>query len=123
MTTKSQLAIAALMGAVISGAAVYGLQAQGKKAYTITELQAVDAKLGAEIAPRIIKAQADDGGRALNTTRDKVVALEGTPPERVAITEWDSLDKALAFWKSKAWTDILPERNKAQKTIRQYAIE
>ena len=123
MSSKSQLAIAALVGAAVSGAAVYGLQAQGKKAYTITELETLDAKLGAEIAPRIIKAQADAGGRALNTTRGKVVGMEGTPPQRVAITEWESLAKAQAFWTSKAWTDIVPERNKAQKTIRQYAVE
>ena len=123
MSTTSQLAIAALVGAAVSGAAVYGLQAQGKKAYTVTELQTLDAKLGAEIAPRVIKAQAEAGGHTLNTGAGKVVALEGTPPQRVAITQWDSLEKAQAFWKSKAWTDILPERNTAQKTIRQYIVE
>ena len=122
MTSKSQLAIAALAGAVVSGVAVYGLQAQGKKAYSVTELQTIDAKLSAEIAPRIVKAQAAAGGRALNTG-GKIVALEGTPPPRVAITEWESLEKAQAFWKSKAWTDLLAERNKANKTIRQYIAE
>jgi hypothetical protein len=41
----------------------------------------------------------------------------------VAITEWDSLEKAEAFWKSKDWTDLGPEREKALKTIRRYAVE
>ena len=122
MSSKSQLAIAALIGAAVSGAAVYGLQAQGKKAYTVTELQTLDAKLGAEIAPRVVQAQAAAGGRSLDTG-GKIVGLEGTPPMRVAITEWESLEKAEAFYKSKAWTDLLPERNKAQKTVRQYAVE
>ena len=75
-----------------------------------------------DAARNIIKAQADAGGRTLKTAGGKIIAMEGTAPERVAITEWDSLEKAQAFWKSKAWTDILPERNKAQKTIRQYAV-
>jgi hypothetical protein len=54
----------------------------------------------------------------------KVVGLDGPPlPKRVAITEWDSLEQAEAFFKSKAWTDLGPDRDKAIKTIRQYAVE
>jgi hypothetical protein len=41
----------------------------------------------------------------------------------VGLTEWDSLEKAEAFYKSKAWTDLTPERDKAVKTIRRYAVE
>jgi hypothetical protein len=42
---------------------------------------------------------------------------EPPPPKRVGLTEWDSLEKAEAFFKSKAFTD-LPDREKAIKTIR-----
>jgi uncharacterized protein (DUF1330 family) len=41
----------------------------------------------------------------------------------VALVEWDSVDDALAFYKSKAWTDLAPQREKAQKTIRRYVVE
>jgi hypothetical protein len=41
----------------------------------------------------------------------------------VAIVEWDSLDDALAFYKSKAWTDLAPQRAKAYKTVRRYVVE
>ena len=44
------------------------------------------------------------------------------PPKRVAITEWDSLEQAEAFFKSKA-TDLGLDRDKAIKTIRRYAVE
>ena len=44
-------------------------------------------------------------------------------PKRVAITEWDSLEQAEAFYKSKAWNDLAPQRDKAVKTIRRYAVE
>jgi uncharacterized protein (DUF1330 family) len=54
----------------------------------------------------------------------RVVSIEGAPaPKNVAIVEWDSVDDALAFYKSKAWTDLAPEREKVQKTIRRYVVE
>ena len=69
-------------------------------------------------------------GRIVNDCRSrctgggKVVGLDGPPPpKRVAITEWDSLEQAEAFFKSKAWTDLGPDRDKAIKTIRRYAVE
>jgi hypothetical protein len=37
--------------------------------------------------------------------------------------EWDSLEKAEAFFKSKAWADLAPDRDKALKTVRRYAVE
>jgi hypothetical protein len=41
----------------------------------------------------------------------------------VAIVEWDSVDDAVAFCKSKDWTDFAAERDKALKTIRRYVVE
>ena len=45
------------------------------------------------------------------------------PPKSAAIVEWDSLDDGVAFYESKAWTDLLPERDKAVKVIRRYVVE
>ena len=63
------------------------------------------------------------GGRNFNTGGGKIVAMEGPAPERVAMTEWESLEKAEAFFKSKAWADMAADRDKANKTIRRYAVE
>ena len=123
MKAHVSTALAMLTGAAIGGFAVQGLHAQGKKAYTVTETQVVDQKLAAEFAGRVAPAQAAAGGRPFNTGGGKVVAMEGTPPARVAITEWQSLEKAEAFFKSKAWTDLAPDREKAVKTVRRYAVE
>ena len=125
MTFKSQIVLAALVGAAVGGAAIQGLHAQAKpKAYTVTELQTLDPKLAADVAGRIAKAQVDAGGRNFKTGGGTVTAMEGSaPPQRVAITEWDNLEKAQAFFKSKAWTDMGPDRDKALKTIRRYAVE
>jgi len=53
------------------------------------------------------------GGSSLPDRGGKVVGLDGRPPpKRVAITEWDSLEQAEAFFKSKA-TDLGLDRDKA----------
>ena len=122
MTSNAKLAIAALIGAALSGAAVHGLHAQGKKAYTITENQVLDASRAAEFAGRVAAAQAAAGGRNLRTGGGKVIAMEGTAPERVGLVEWESLEKAQAFFRSKTWADLDSSRT-AIKTVRRYAIE
>ena len=77
-----------------------------------------------DVAERIQKAQQTAGGRNFRTGGGKVTAMEGAPPpQRVAITEWDSLEKAQAFFKSKTWDDLGPDRDKALKTIRRYGVE
>jgi heme-degrading monooxygenase HmoA len=41
----------------------------------------------------------------------------------VAITEWDSLEQAQAWFNSAARKDLMPQRGKAEKVIRSYAVE
>src|ERR1700704_4952622 len=125
MKTRSTAALSMLAGIAIGAVAIQGLHAQAKpKAYTVTELQTLDAKAAVDVAKRIQAAQTSAGGRNFRTGGGKVVGMEGAPPpQRVAITEWDSLEKAEAFFKSKAWTDLAPDREKALKTIRRYGVE
>ena len=60
----------------------------------------------------------------MRTAASRVVLIEGTPaPKSAAIVEWDSVDDAVAFYKSKAWTDLAPQREKAVKVIRRYVVE
>lgn len=63
-------------------------------------------------------------GKALRTTAGRVVKIEGSdPPKSVALVEWDSLNDALAFYKSDAWASMQAERDKAYKVIRRYVVE
>jgi uncharacterized protein (DUF1330 family) len=126
MKTRYTVALAMIAGAALGATAMQGVNAQlaAKKAYAITELESLDAQAAADIARRVQAAQSEAGGRNLRTAGGKVVGLEGPPPpKRVGLTEWDSLEKAEAFYKSKAWTDLAPDRDKAVKTIRRYAVE
>jgi len=125
MNTKFKIAMAVVAGAALGAAAMQGLHAQAKpKAYTVAELQTLDAAAQATYVPAVLAAQKAAGGHPFNTGGGKMVAMEGTPPPmRVAITEWDSLEQAQAFYNSTAWKNLAPQRDKAAKTIRRYTVE
>ena len=118
-----ELGLAMLAGTAIGAAAISGLHAQTKKAYTVSELETINEAAQAVYVPHIQAAQTAAGGRNLNTAGGRTVAGIGTAPKRVAIVEWDSLEKAEAFYKSKAWNDLAAERDKAVKQVRRYAVE
>jgi uncharacterized protein (DUF1330 family) len=77
----------------------------------------------ASYVPHILAAIKDAGGHSFNTAGGKIVAIVGEAPKRVPINEWDSLEQAQAFYNSKAWKDLAPQREKAQKLTRLYAVE
>jgi uncharacterized protein (DUF1330 family) len=115
-----------LAGIAIGAIALQGLHAQGAKlkAYSIGEIETLDATAQAAYLPAARKAVEAAHGRALRTTGGRVVQIDGGPaPKSVAIVEWDSLDEAVAFYKSKAWMDLAPQRDKATKAIRRYVVE
>ena len=123
MNTKFKFALAVVAGAALGAAAVQGLHAQAKpKAYLVSESEIVDAAAAAAYSPAVQAAQRAAGGRSFRTT-GKIVANVGTAPQRVGISEWDSLEQAQAWFNSSARKDLEPQRNKAIKIIRQYVVE
>ena len=125
MKTKYTVALSMLAGVAIGAMAVQGLQAQGKpKAYSVSETELIDATAQTAYTPLAQAAQRNAGARPLRTAGGKIVAIEGAaPPKRVAITEWDSLEQAQAFYNSAAWKDLAPQRDKGLKLIRRYVVE
>ena len=118
--------MALLAGIAIGAIAVQGLYAQGAKlkAYSVSELEILDASAQAAYLPAARKAIEAAHGHALRTAAGRVVQIEGAaPPKNVAIVEWDSVDDALAFYKSDAWKAMQPQRDKAYKLIRRYVVE
>jgi uncharacterized protein (DUF1330 family) len=124
MNTKSKIVLAALAGAALGATAIQGLHAQAKlKAYSINEAELIGA-LPPDYLPTVRKAIEAAHGHSLRTLNGRVVSVEGAQaPKNVAIVEWDSVDDAVAFYKSKTWTDLAPQREKAQRTIRRYVVE
>jgi uncharacterized protein (DUF1330 family) len=119
------IVLAVLVGAALGAAATQGLHAQAKlKAYSVSELETLDVAAQKAYLPEARKAIEGAHGRALRTAAGRVEHIEGAAaPKNVAIVEWDSADDAKAFYKSKAWTDLAPQRDKAQKTVRRYVVE
>jgi uncharacterized protein (DUF1330 family) len=125
MSSNFKLVFGIVLGAALGATAMQGLHAQAKpKAYSVSELETLDAAAADAFAPTVQAEQKAVGGRPFRTGGGKIVALEGAAaPKRVAITEWDSLEQAQAFFNSKAWNDLTPQRDKAFKTIRRYVVE
>jgi uncharacterized protein (DUF1330 family) len=115
--------LAVVVGAALGAAAVQGLHAQTKpKAYIVTDSEVLDAAAAAAYSPVNQAAQKAAGGRSFRTT-GKIVAIVGVAPQRVGLSEWDSLDQAQAWINSAARKDLAPQRDKAIKIIRQFVVE
>jgi uncharacterized protein (DUF1330 family) len=125
MNRSMTLGIAMLAGAAVGAAAVQGLHAQAKpKAYLVTEIEVLDVAAADAYGALVRPTQTAAGGRVFRTAGGKVVLFEGAaPPKRVALTEWDSLEQAQAWFNSAARKDLMPQRDKAEKVIRSYAVE
>lgn len=124
MNSNYKLVLGMVAGAALGAAAVQGLHAQAKpKAFIVTETEVIDAAALAAYTPQAQAAIKAAGGRSLAPASEKAVALAGQPPKRVGISEWENMEKAQAWRNSEAWKALSPERDKAIKTIRAFAIE
>ena len=93
------------------------------KAYIISETEVLDAAAFAAVVPLVLAATVAAGGRTLHTGQGRIVALEGPPPKRVVMIEWDSLEQAQAWRNSAAYKNLQAPLGKAVKTIRSYIVE
>jgi uncharacterized protein (DUF1330 family) len=113
-----------LAGAALGGAVIDALHAQVKPhAYVIAEITIKDEDgYSREFAPAVVKAQEASGGKFL-VRGGKTESQVGSPPApRVFVVEYDSLDKAQAWWNSQATQDAFAIGNK-YADIRQFAVE
>jgi len=123
MNTKIKIMLAVVAGAALGAGAVHELHAQAKpKAYQVTELEIIDAEAYKNFVKAVRASQQTAGGRNLRTAQGKIVAFVGAAPKNVGITEFDSLDQAVAYRNSQGFKDLDPLRNKAIKIVRQYTV-
>jgi uncharacterized protein (DUF1330 family) len=125
MHTKSKIALALIAGVALGAAAVQGLHAQAKpKAYLVTESEVLDRAALDTYLPQVRQAAKPAGGNLdFVGPSDKIVALVGDAPKRVGVSEWESLEKAQAWFNSAERKALAPQRDKAQKITRQYIVE
>jgi uncharacterized protein (DUF1330 family) len=109
---------------------VQGLHAQATPpVYLVTEIDVTNPEAyGTEFAP---KAQATIRGAgakfvliggAAGAGAKPITAVEGTPPKRVTIQQWESLEAMNKWYKSAEYQEALKIGQK-YATFRRYAVE
>ena len=125
MNTKLQIMLAITAGVVVGAAGVQGLHAQAKpKAYVITETEVIDAAAQKVYTPLVEAAQKAAGARRFETAGGKIVAFAGDGSQ--ACDHHRVGQPGSRCWHTatrKAWKDLAPQRDKAIKIIRSYAVE
>ena len=130
MKTYLTVSAALLAGMAIGGFAVQGLQAQGKPpVYLVTEIDVTNPEAyGKEFAPKAQATIRAAGaklvliGGAGGANAKPITAMEGTPPKRVAIQQWESLEALNKWYKSAEYQEALKIGQK-YATFRRYAVE
>ena len=110
MKMKRKIAFAMLVGAGLGAAVVQGLHAQGKPPfYVVIAIQKITDTEAYKPLPEKGQAAAEAaGGRYLIRTGE-IIGLDGTPPARLALIEFDSLERAQAWYHSapQKETDVI----------------
>jgi uncharacterized protein (DUF1330 family) len=123
------LGVGVLAGTVIGATAVTGLRAQAKPpVFVITEIDIIDPEgYGNEFVPKAQAIKAFGAkflaiGGVGGGAAKPIASLEGTPPKRVTIQQWDSLDALNAWYNGKDYQEALTVGRK-YGTFRRYAVE
>jgi uncharacterized protein (DUF1330 family) len=118
------IGLAMLAGAVFGAAAVNGLNAQNKApgAYAVVDLSEIsNPDLFKTLLPKAEPASAAFGGKFVIRT-ENIVGLDGTPPKRLVVIAFDSIDKAKAWDASAAQKEITDIRQRSTKS-RQFIVD
>ena len=105
MKTRSSIALAVIAGFGLGALSIHTLHAQAKPpVYTIAEIDVSnnDAYMK-EYAPKAQALIREKGGKLLAAGNGTV--LEGAPAKRVAIQQWESMEKAKAWHSSKEYKE------------------
>jgi uncharacterized protein (DUF1330 family) len=130
MRTHMTVALSMLTGIGIGAIAVQGLHAQSKPlVYLINEIDVTDPeKYGAEFTPKAQASVRSSGARFLaiggtgGAGAKPIHAVEGTPPKRMTIQVWESVDAMKKWYDSPEYQDALKIGHKYAK-FRRYAVE
>ena len=130
MKTHVTIALSMVTGIVVGAVGVQGLHAQSKpKVYLINEIDVTDPdKYGAEFTPKAQASVRSSGAQFLviggvgGASAKPIHAVEGTPPKRMTVQVWDSLEAINKWYNSPEYQDALRVGHKYAK-FRRYAVE
>ena len=130
MKTHVIVALSMLTGIGVGAVAVQGLHAQSKPmVYLINEIDVTDPeKYGAEFTPKAQATVKASGARFLviggtaGAGAKPIHAIEGTPPKRMTIQVWESVEALKKWYESPEYQEALKIGHK-YASFRRYAVE
>jgi len=119
MNVNYKLALTLLAGVALGAVAIQSLHAQATPPiYVVTEIAEITDPEGFKAVtqrPEPARAAQQAGGRYIIRT-DKITALDGTPPNRMIVIAFDSLEKAQAYENSQVQKGVNASRTKLTKS-------
>jgi uncharacterized protein (DUF1330 family) len=111
-------------GAALGAAAIQGLHAQAKPpVYLVTEITVTNLDAYTKEYSPLAQASIKKSGGKLLTAGQNVTAVEGAPPApRIAIQQWDSLEKMQAWRNGAEYKEARKIGDKYAK-FRAFAVE
>ena len=130
MKTYLAVSFGMVAGMAVGGFAVQGLHAQAKPpVYLVTEIDVTNPEAyGKEFAPKAqatVKAAGAKFARvggAAGVGAKPISAIEGTPPKRVTIQQWESMEALNKWYNSADYQEAL-KIGRQYATFRRYAVE
>jgi uncharacterized protein (DUF1330 family) len=118
MRTSYKVAMAALVGTGLGAAVIEGLHAQAKPpTYVVVAIRKInDADAFKAVLAKGAPAVEAGGGHFVVRT-DKITSLDGNPPARFVLIEFDSAEKAQAWHNSAAQKEVDEIRMKTTDSL------
>ena len=120
MRTNYKIAIALVAGAAVGGAAIEGLHAQAKPpAYIVVPILKINdaAAFKAGVVDKAMPAGLKAAGGEWIIRIQKFTSLDGTPPERLVVLKFDSVEKAQAFSNTPVQKEVTAARMKSTNSL------
>jgi uncharacterized protein (DUF1330 family) len=122
MRKGSTMLLAVLAGFACGAAAVQAVTAQGKApAYTVAEVEVTDPATFQKYAEATRSSIPAAGGRFI-ARGGKTFVVNGAQPKQIVLIQWDSLEKAQAFFEAESYKQLIPIRDKGSN-FRAFVIE
>jgi uncharacterized protein (DUF1330 family) len=118
MKTKYKIILATIAGAVVGiagGRAIHARPAAVLPGYVIAEVDVTDPATFQKYAEKAPGTIAASGGHYI-IRGGKSMSIEGEPPKRFVVIQFDSVEKAKAWEDSPAYEAIKPIRHSSAKS-------
>jgi uncharacterized protein (DUF1330 family) len=116
------VSLAVLAGFGVGGVTVQAIHAQATPpAYVINEIEVTDPAGYAKFMEGTTVAVPAAGGRFI-ARGGRTFVVTGAPPKRITLVQFESYEKAQAFFNSDAYKQLVPIRDKSSN-FRAFVVE